>query len=77
MAVENLLQRCTSKLKLLKHDETKVASEDAMKGSHIKHDDTDITTKGEKIIDDLNVICAYILDFMDIVEQCPPDKRVM
>jgi hypothetical protein len=74
MAVENLLLRCTSKLKSLKHDETKLGGDDSMKSSHVKQVD-DVASKGAKIVNDLDVICAYVLDFMDIVENCPQDKR--
>lgn len=82
MAVENLLQRSTCKLKLLKHTETKL-SKDAMvgitNGGGGKDEGDGSTTptamKGQKIVRELDIISAYVIDFVDIYDKCPEDKR--
>ena len=78
MAVANLLQRSTSKFHHLMHYETKL-SKDAM-SSHGGKDEEEVGKggkKGKKIMNELDIISAYIIDLMDIVDQCPDEKRDM
>jgi len=68
MAVENLLQRCTSKRHgaILKHTETKKDDQqNQMKVVHAaKTDET--ARKGRQAMVDLEVISAYMVDFAQI-----------
>jgi len=70
MAVENLLQRCTSKRHgaILKHTETKKDDQpNQMKvvNAAAKADET--ARKGRQAMADLEVISAYMVDFQSIV----------
>ena len=72
MAVKNLLQRCTSKQhgENLKHIDIKKQQEEAALHDHhkVSTDPDDILrAKGERAKADLDIIAAYIKDFMAIV----------
>jgi len=66
MAVENLLQRCTSKRHgaILKHTETKKDDQQNQMKVAVKTDET--TRKGRQAMVDLEVISAYMVDFAQI-----------
>mmetsp|Transcript_3380 Transcript_3380/g.4258 ORF Transcript_3380/g.4258 Transcript_3380/m.4258 type:complete len:80 (-) Transcript_3380:595-834(-) len=63
MAVENLLQRCTSKRhgSILKHTETNKEEQ------QVYHKSTDeLARKGKQAMGELDVIAAYMVDFNSI-----------
>ena len=64
MAVENLLQRCTSKKhgSILKHKET--TTEDSQGQGRAQSDE--LRRKARQAMSDLEVIAAYLVDFTDI-----------
>jgi len=67
MAIDNLLQRCTSKKhgNYLKHFQ---ASEDPQQAVQNKHLD-ELARKGKAAMSELDVIAAYIVDFRSIVDE--------
>lgn len=66
MAVENLLQRCTSKRHgaILKHTET---NKDDQQTNTKSLDE--LTRKGKQAMADLDVIVAYMTDFNDVLDE--------